>query len=173
MCTVVLREIHRATECFNQTKKYLKKKLTIDIQSPQPVNGFGSFSINNTFKKNSALYTGEAAGLQDFFWGFGMRHAFTSGYLAAQSIINNKNYEQNAKNHFKNKLKASVVNRYLWENILYKKDYALFINNAELVKKNLYSIYNYNLLHKTIYPAALIHMKKKYNKKNENKATKH
>jgi len=69
-----------------------------------------------------------------------------------------------AKKHFRNRLKAGVVNRYLWENILYKKDYSMVINIAEFVKKNIYSMHNYNLLQRMIYPLALFNLEKKYPK---------
>ena len=36
---------------------------------------------------------GEAGGYQDFLWGFGIRHAFTTGYLAAQAILNGQDWQ--------------------------------------------------------------------------------
>jgi len=164
MCTVVLDELYRVNECFEKTKKFFAKTLDHDIQSSKEVGGIGSFSLKNVFRKGTTLYVGEAAGLQDFLWGFGMRFAIRSGYLAAQSIISNKDYEKIAKKHFRNRLKAGVVNRYLWETVLCKKDYLMLINIAEFVKKNIYSMHNYNLLQKMIYPLALFNLKKKYPK---------
>lgn len=164
MCTVVFGELDKVTECFEKTKEFFVKKFNLDIQSPKSVSGVGSFSLENTFKKGNVLYVGEAAGLQDFLWGFGMRYAVTSGYLAAQSIIDNEDYEEKAKKCFRNKLKASVVNRYLWEKVASRKNYSFMINHAELVKKKLYSINNYSLLRRMIYPVALSYLKKKYPK---------
>ena len=163
MGTVVLNELSRVNNCFERTKEFFVKKLNIDMQSPKDVGGVGSFSLRNVFKKGNTLYVGESAGLQDFLWGFGMRFAITLGYLAAQSIINKEEYEEIAKKDFRNKLNSSAVNRYLWERAA-KKDYSFIINNAEFVKKNLYSIHNYNLLQRMIYPIALSYLKKKYPK---------
>jgi flavin-dependent dehydrogenase len=163
MSTVVLNEVCRVNECFEETKEFFVKKLNLDIGSFKEVGGVGGFSLKNV-KKETALCVGEAAGLQDFLWGFGMRFAIKSGYLAAQSIIRNKDYEKIAKQHFRNKLKAGVVNRYLWENVLSKKDYSILINTAEFAKKNLYSMYNYNLLQRMIYPLASLSLKKTYPK---------
>jgi len=163
MCTVVFNELTRVNNCFESTKEFFVKKLDIDIQSTKDVGGVGCFSLRNVFKKGTTLYVGESAGLQDFLWGFGMRFAITSGYLGAQSIINNEDYEKTAKKHLRNKLKASVVNRYLWERAA-KKDYSFIINNAQFVKKNLYSMHNYNLLQRMIYPVALSYLRKKYPK---------
>ena len=164
MCTVVFGKLDKVTECFERTKKFFVEKFNLDIQSPRNVSGVGSFSLKNTFKKGNVLYVGEAAGLQDFLWGFGMRYAVASGYLAAQSIINNEDCEKRAKEYFRNKLKASVVNRYLWEKAISRKNYSFMVDHAELVKKELYSINNYNLLRRIIYPIALPCLKKKYPK---------
>jgi len=61
-------------------------------------------------------------------------------------------------------LKAGVVNRYLWENVLCRKNYSILINIAEFVKKNIFSMHNYNLLQRIIYPLVLFNLKKKYPK---------
>lgn len=164
MCTVVFGESDKVTECFEKTKKFFVEKFNLDIQSSKNVGGVGSFSLKNTFKKDNVLYVGEAAGLQDFLWGFGMRYAVASGYLAAQSIINNEDYEKKAKEYFRNKLKASVVNRYLWEKVISRKNYLFMIDHAEFVKNKLYSINNYSPLRRMIYPVALSYLKKKYPK---------
>lgn len=159
--TVVFNELWRVDECFEKTKEFFVGKLDLNMGSFKEVSGVGSFSFKDV-KKETTLYVGEAAGLQGFLWGFGMRFAITSGYLAAQSVIGNKDYEEIVKNHFRNKLKAGVVNRYLWEDILSKKDYSFLINIAEFAKKNLYSMSNYNLLQRIIYPLASFNLKKVY-----------
>jgi len=164
MCTVVRRdEVCRVNGYFEKTKEFFVQRLNLDMQSLKTVSGVGSFSLKN-IREGTTLYVGEAAGLQDFLWGFGMRFAITSGYLAAQSIISDKDYEKIARKYFGNKLKAGVVNRYLWENVLCRKDYSVLINIAEFVKENIFSMHNYNLLQRIIYPLALFNLKKKYPK---------
>jgi flavin-dependent dehydrogenase len=165
LCTVVtVDELYRVNRCFEKTKAFFARRIGLNMQSPKEVGGVGSFSPKSVYKKGTTLYVGEAAGLQDLLWGFGMRFAVTSGYLAAQSIINNEDYEQIAKKHFENKLKASLVNRYLWEEVASKNDYSLLIYLAEFVKKILHSMHNYNLLQRVAYPMASYHLKKKYPK---------
>jgi flavin-dependent dehydrogenase len=161
MCTVVLDEVWRVNACFENTKDFFTRKLGLNIRPLKEVVGFGSFSLKRA-KKRPALCVGEAAGLQDFLWGFGMRFAITSGYLAAQSVIENSDYEKIVNKRFQKKLKAGVVNRYLWESILSKRDYSSLISIAEFVKKNLCSMYNYNVLQRMIYPLALFSLKKTY-----------
>ena len=151
-----------ATEFTDRkTEKFFEKKFDLNIQSSKDVGGIGSFSLRNVVQKE-VIYVGEAAGLQDFLFGFGMRSAITSGYLAAHCIIKNENYGEIIKKHFMNKRKAGVVNRYLWEEMLSKKDYSFMIRISEFAKNSLFLMYNYNLLQRMIYPFALRHLQKRY-----------
>ena len=154
-------EMHRAKEYFEKSKEFFVRHFSLDIRQPKEVSGVGSFSLKN-FRKGTTLYVGEAAGLQDVLWGFGMRYAITSGYLAAQSIISGKDYEETARKHFGNKLKAGIVNKYLMENLLSRRDYSVFIDMAEFVKKSLYSMHNYNVLQRVVYPLALFNLENAY-----------
>lgn len=164
MCTVVLDELARVNECFRETQKFFCGMTNLDIKNPKNVGGVGCFSIGNIFQKNNNLFAGEAAGLQDVLWGFGMKYAFVSGFLAAQSIINNEDYSDKIKKEFSNKLKASLANRFLWENFN-SANYESFLSMLKF-KKDLfglfYSFYNYNFLQRMIYPFALSYMRKKY-----------
>lgn len=170
MCTVVFDELKKVNNCFDETKKFFKnyhfKNLRLNIKSPRLAGGIGSFSLKHPFKavhqKEETLYVGEAAGLQDFLWGFGMRFAMESGYLAAQSIIKNEDYKELANKQFSRRLKASMVNRYLWEKFGRKAAYSLIVKHAGFVMNRLYSFHNYNLLQKLIYPFALSYLKKEY-----------
>jgi flavin-dependent dehydrogenase len=161
MCTVVFDELWRVNECYEKTKEFFMKERKLKIVSFKEVAGYGSFSLRIA-RKRTDLPIGEAAGLQDFLGGFGMRFAITSGFLAAQSVIENRDFGRIASRRFQNKLKAGVVNRYLWENVLSNGDYSFFISISEFVKRNLRSMYNYNLLQRMIYPLALANMKKTY-----------
>jgi len=163
LCSVVVAyQLHRIDECFRKTLEFFERKLNLSIHCPRQVGGTGSFSLKNRFKIGKTLYVGEAAGLQDLFWGYGMRFAIRSGYFAAHSIIENKNYETIAKEAFLDKKKASLVNRYLWEDILSKQNYAITIYFTPFLQKILYSMHNYNLMQRLIYPLAFSRLKKKH-----------
>ncbi len=161
MCAFVMRDLNKIGECFERTKQMFNSIKAINIEEPQAVGGVGSFSLKGTFKKGKSLTVGEAAGLQDFLWGFGMRYALVSGYLAAQSIIHGWDYPKIAKKHYSHKLKASVVNRFLWEH-LGRNDYSFILKNIEFVTNNLYTIHNYHLFQRILYPVALFNLRKKY-----------
>jgi len=161
----VVNKLQKANEYFEKTKDFFVKEFKVNIKSPRPAGGIGSFSLKHVLevkhKKKDTLYIGEAAGLQDLLLGFGMRFAMESGYLAAQSIIHNFDYEKAAKKKFTNRLKAGMVNRYLWEKFN-KRIYSLMINHPKSGKNLLCSMSNFNLVQRMIYPFALSYLKKKY-----------
>lgn len=164
MCTFLCDQFENVNRCLEETKRAFSSMLDLDINNPRPDGGIGSFSNRNRFQYEDRLYVGEAAGLQDFLWGFGIRTAITSGFLAARSIIDNGDYEIAVRKCFEKKLKAGVVNRFLWERSA-RNDYSSFfdrMHNAKNPRKYLHSIYNFNHLQKLAYPFALQAMKKRY-----------
>jgi flavin-dependent dehydrogenase len=58
---------------------------------------------------------GEAAGFQDAMWGFGLRMAFHSGYLAAKSIIDGQDYWKLVNKEIVPLCKSSIVNRMFYD----------------------------------------------------------
>jgi len=163
MCTVTFEKFERVDRCFKETKKAFFHMVNLDVENCRKIAGIGSFSVNGVFEKDGRLYVGEAAGLQDFLWGFGIKRALTSGYLAAKSLIEEKDYREIARDYFKNKLKASLVNRFLWES-LGTKDYSLILDVLENTSNPLnflFSFHNFNLLQRSLYPLALQYVKRK------------
>lgn len=164
ICAVVLGDkIPWANKCFQNTKTFFARQLSLDLQPAQQVGGIGSFSLKNV-REGNTLYAGETAGLQDPWLGFGMRFAFASGHLAAESLLSNRDYEETVRNYFGNKLKSGIVNRYLTERVLSKRGYLIFIDNADVVKKSLYLMHRYNLLQRAVYPLAIRHLEKSHPK---------
>jgi flavin-dependent dehydrogenase len=54
---------------------------------------YATFNIPETAVRNGVIYVGEAAGFQDPLFGFGMAYAVKSGYFAAHSIIEGRDYD--------------------------------------------------------------------------------
>jgi flavin-dependent dehydrogenase len=167
MCSMVADDLKKVNDCFKNLKEYFTKNYSLDIQNPKKVGGIGSFCFPSHFKqkygKQKVIYVGEAAGLQDFFLGFGMRYAFQSGFLAAKSIIENKNYKKMAKNKFNKKLKASIVSRYLFE----KYSPLIYYSTPKfprIYEKALPEMYKFNLIYWLTYPFAKRYFNKKYSK---------
>lgn len=76
-----------------------------------------SFGPLKQARINHQYFVGEAAGFQDCFMGFGMLYAFKSGYLAAKSIIDDRDYNQLIDNELLKPMQISCANRVLWEKL--------------------------------------------------------
>jgi flavin-dependent dehydrogenase len=74
-----------------------------------------NFHLKQTAMKNGARYVGEAAGFQDYLFGLGIRYALTSGWLAAQSILEQRDFNELWTNALGGKQRTSLVNRFLYE----------------------------------------------------------
>jgi flavin-dependent dehydrogenase len=79
------------------------------------VGGLVHFSGRPRWTHGPALVVGEAAGLQDFLWAFGLRAALRSGMLAAHSLLHGEDYAAAAERLFTPFVRGGVVNRFLWE----------------------------------------------------------
>jgi flavin-dependent dehydrogenase len=74
-----------------------------------------NFHLKRQATSNGARYVGEAAGFQDYLFGLGIRYALTSGHLAAQSILEARDFDSLWKNELAAKQETSLVNRFLYE----------------------------------------------------------
>ena len=150
---------------FEEAKKFFEKKYNLNIQNPKKVGGIGNFAISRkkikTNKNPKQLYVGEAGGFQDLLLGFGMRFAFESGYLAARSIIEKKDYQKLIKKKIEKRLKAGIVDRYIFEKFK-KLVYFGLVAHPKLTKWLLYPVYNYTIFHRMIYSFARKRLMKKY-----------
>ncbi len=156
MCTVLFDRFGEINRCQAATEALFRERLDLDIRDPRPVGGLGSFAASPVYCRERRLRVGEAAGLQDLLWGFGMRSAITSGYLAARSIIDHTDYEAAAHGFFDRRLQASLVNRYLWERFG-RDNYARLMDRiaaAPDALEFLHSFHNLNLLQRLLHPLA-------------------
>jgi flavin-dependent dehydrogenase len=71
-----------------------------------------NFHLKSPAAPNGARVVGEAAGFQDYLFGLGIRYALTSGYLAARSLIEERDFDTSA---LAMKQETSLVNRFLYE----------------------------------------------------------
>lgn len=74
-----------------------------------------NFHLKEHATAGDSRFVGEAAGFQDYLFGLGIRYALTSGYLAARSIIEERDFDALWRTEFAGKQETSLVNRFLYE----------------------------------------------------------
>jgi len=128
LATCMFRDFKREREYFERTVETFNKIFpSLDITNKKEFGGYGNFFIGKPHYENGKYYTGEAAGLQDCLWGFGLRYAMVSGYLAAMSIIESSDYVSLLKKELLPRQRISLVNRFIYE-CLGNRGYTFFIN---------------------------------------------
>jgi flavin-dependent dehydrogenase len=109
-----------------------------EIKAGKKFGGYGNFEIKRSLcTEDGSLLIGEAGGLQDYLWGFGMRYAFQSANFAARSIMSGESYNDLIKENLHKKLKHSKRNRCAFEMmgpLAYPLAYCLFDMSKEPLK---------------------------------------
>jgi flavin-dependent dehydrogenase len=152
--------VHRRLE---YARRVLLERHPISIRNPRPVGGVGHFTLRPAFRDGRALHVGEAAGLQDFLWGFGIRSAIRSGVGAAGCLLENKDWNAEAAQTFQPMLEASVVNRFMFETLRFGR-YRLLMRLFRLggPATLLRALSNRTALHRLLLPAAKSYTRRAY-----------
>jgi len=107
----------------------------LDLSAARPFTGYGSvFGTTGFSDEAGRLFVGEAAGLQDPEWGFGMWYAMESGSLAARSLLEGFDYADAARKRFDNRRETELFNRLLFEQLPDAVVPSLLKRNAESVE---------------------------------------
>lgn len=86
------------------------------LEDPHPFGGYGAvFTPPRFVDPGGRWYVGEAAGLQDAEWGFGIMTALQSGVRAATTAMDGNDYEHAARQEFGGRRAAGFANRGLFE----------------------------------------------------------
>lgn len=164
MCTVLFDRFSTLNNAWTTARAMFSRLAPMDIRDEKPVGGVGGFLRKPQWTASRQRFVGEAAGLQDFLWGFGIRSAMRSGWLAARSIIGQHSYAELAEKEYGRYAKAGVVNRYLWERFS-RKGYSTVLRRLQTTRDPaalLRSFYGFNFVQRLIYPFALRHLRKRW-----------
>jgi len=103
---------------FKQEHVYVERTVAafqrlvgLEMINPRSHGGAGNFRIPTRAVTGVHPMVGEEAGFQDFLFGFGMRYAFTSGVLAARSLLEDRNYDPLWRRELEPLMESSMVNR--------------------------------------------------------------
>lgn len=115
---------------LSTTVKAFQALFRFQMRQPRFFSGYMNIFARKQFRQRQKLYVGEAAGLQDGLWGFGIRLAMSSGYLAAQSLMHGYDYDELVRNELLPYHRVGLVNRLLWD-MLGDRLFAFFLRRAE------------------------------------------
>ena len=117
ICTCLWRQQKKSSRYLTETIAWYEEHYELNRRPIKRVGGKGDFSLPDRYIHEGRYYVGEAGGLQDFMWGFGMRYAITSGALAAHSIMERCDYEKEIRGRLVPLVRASAINRFLMNRV--------------------------------------------------------
>lgn len=113
LASVYFKNFKKGFGYLDKSIQVFQKRRPFSMDGVRRFTGYGNYFPARTAMQDRRLYAGEAAGFQDYLFGFGIRYALTSGYLAARSIIEGESYDALWKKAFGKQLTTSLSNRYL------------------------------------------------------------
>jgi hypothetical protein len=162
ICVCLFDRFPDAARCLRTAVAHLAPAYGVRIAHPRALGGLGHCSGRPRFQEGRTRFAGEAAGLQDLMWGFGIRTAMRSGHLAARSLLEGTDYAEASQPALRSAQRAGVVNRVAWE-LLRHGDYApamaiLAVGGLGLLR----SWYGFNPLQRLLFAPARVLMRRRY-----------
>lgn len=159
---VVLTEARReANQYLDRAVEVFHRHTDLHIRDPRRSGGSGG-DLTAFWHSNTDFVIGEAAGFQDFLWGFGIRHALLSGYLAAHALIEGADWHATAAAQIHPLVRASIVNRWLYDR-LPNRGYAALIRRFAR-DPDLNALvgrwYHPRRIHRVLWPVAARHYRR-------------
>jgi flavin-dependent dehydrogenase len=119
LATCLWRDFHNEATYLERTVAFLQERVGFTMLRPQRFGSAVNFHVRPPAAQGHVVWAGEAAGLQDALWGFGIRYAILSGKLAATADGEidarrlGRLWEQMIGRH----LRASFVNRFAYDRV--------------------------------------------------------
>ncbi len=111
----ITRDLSQINDYFERTLRRFQEISPFTISNEKTGYSFMDFSLKQSAVHHRKLYIGEAGGFQDYLFGLGLRYALMTGYFAAMSFIEGKDYDRLWKEKFGHSQAVSLVNRFLYE----------------------------------------------------------
>ena len=156
LSVVLTQDFRNARSYLEYCTREFKRHKSLDMNDIKRTSGFGGLVSAFWQPASQVMTIGEAAGLQDFLWGFGIRHALHSGHLAARAIHEESDYSQLVAREIHPLVRASIVNRMFYDRVGNRAYRALirhFAPSGDL-SSQIRPWYRGLLLHKVMWPFA-------------------
>ena len=163
ICTMLFEDFPSVHARLAYTRQLLETRYGVTVRNARSVGGVGHFAPHASYTVAGVARVGEAAGLQDFLWGFGIRSALRSGVHAAECLMAGRDWTAEATRRFTPALHASVVNRCLFE-LLRHGRYAVLMALFRLggPLPLLRTLWRLNPAHRLLLPAARAYTRRRY-----------
>lgn len=117
VATSLFSEMHRWRSARTATVETFQRLVPdLRLDEARPFGGYGAvFAATRFTDRPGRSYVGEAAGLQDAEWGFGIMTALRSGALAASSALEGGDFDLSARREFDPRRAAGFANRAVFE----------------------------------------------------------
>ncbi len=119
LASCMFRDFHDEATYLERSLDFFASRVGLKMREPRRFGGSGNFFTSPTARRGGILYVGEAAGFQDPFAGFGMRHALLTGHLAGQAFASGRptDYDPSWRKRLLGQMQAGFVNRFLYESL--------------------------------------------------------
>jgi len=111
----ITRGFNRINDYFDKALERFQEISAFDACDEKTGYSFMNFCLKKSAKSGDRLYVGEVAGFQDYLFGLGIRYALSTGFAAAESIIQNADYDVLWKKEVGTGQEVGLVNRFLYE----------------------------------------------------------
>ena len=156
--TVIYEDFKNIDRYAEKSWKEIQQLASLnDIKNLKSFGGFGNSHLSRKPFPDQYFPVGEAAGYQDYLFGFGIKFALISSYYATEAIIKNQSYERLAQQYIDPVHQVSIVNRFLFEK-LRNPGYNLIMGKVGLSRNPLFRLqqqFRYNIFKQMIYPFAV------------------
>jgi flavin-dependent dehydrogenase len=163
LCTMLFEDFPSVHARLSYARELLETRYGVTVRNPRSVGGVGHFTPKASYTVAGVAQVGEAAGLQDFLWGFGIRSALRSGVHGAECLMHGRDWTAEAARRFTPALHASVVNRFLFEMLRFGRYSSLMtIFRLGGPLPLLRTISRLSFAHRLLLPAARAYTRRRY-----------
>ncbi|MEJ2184678.1 MAG: FAD-dependent oxidoreductase [Gemmatimonadota bacterium] len=117
LATALATDFPRAWSCFQRARQAFAQIGLTDFHNERRFGGRANIVLGRAFQEGPQLYVGEAAGLQDYFLGFGLRYAIGSANLAVEALADGGSYPERVRRELSGPFHAGFVNRMLYNRL--------------------------------------------------------
>jgi hypothetical protein len=115
LAVLLTRQFRRARKLLEDTVDVFQRIQPFDMHDLHLRSGFGGALNALGPRVPGPIAIGEAGGYLDYLWGFGIRHAMSTGVLAAHALLDDGDFETLIAREIRPQVETSLVNRKFYD----------------------------------------------------------